>query len=452
MMSFMAWSAWSAVPLVGVAWASLAGWDGDVEKGRVVFEGQGNCLACHTVGEEDRKDARGPDLGGVGGRAAERAAEFGLEGPNAGLRYLIRSVIRPDVDVLEDFNPMPESWLPSGLSDDDIRYLIAYMQSLGGPADAGEISVSEEWLAAKRQEYQRELQIFSFGDPAKGKTLFEQTTGNAPCSKCHMIDGSGIDICPDLTLVNKVQRPGYILESILDSSSFLVRGYKELMIWDDIGVIHVGLVKEEDEETITLITDDEGTTEVLWKDEIEEQAISKVSKMPGNFAELLTAEQVMNLVAFILRHDLLEPSPPAVDDVVDSTGATGANGDEPVAPPSLEVFGRLSADQESYRRAMERGDPRIGARIYAHNCVMCHGTDGTGTGFNAVHLETKPANHTDDRRMSKTDDRLLHGVVTRGGMKTGRSFLMPPWGGKFAEREIWDIVAHLRTLHADLGQ
>ncbi len=98
--------------------------------------------------------------------------------------------------------------------------------------------------------------------------------------------------------------------------------------------------------------------------------------------------------------------------------------------------------------AMERGDPVLGARLYGHYCVMCHGTDGKGTGFNAAYLETKPANHTDDRRMSKTEDRLLHGVVARGGMKTGRSFLMPPWGGTLSERQIWDLVAYLRTLHA----
>lgn len=74
----------------------------------------------------------------------------------------------------------------------------------------------------------------------------------------------------------------------------------------------------------------------------------------------------------------------------------------------------------------------------------------TGTGFNAVNLATKPANHTDDRRMSKTEDLLMHGVITGGGVKTGRSFLMPPWGGNLTERERWDVVAHLRTLHADM--
>ena len=46
----------------------------------------------------------------------------------------------------------------------------------------------------------------------------------------------------------------------------------------------------------------------------------------------------------------------------------------------------------------------------------------------------------------------MHGVITGGGVKTGRSFLMPPWGGNLTERERWDVVAHLRTLHADMSR
>ncbi|MBC8353833.1 MAG: cytochrome c [Planctomycetes bacterium] len=52
--------------------------------------------------------------------------------------------------------------------------------------------------------------------------------------------------------------------------------------------------------------------------------------------------------------------------------------------------------------------------------------------------------------MSKTEDLLLHGVITRGGMQTGRSFLMPPWGGNLTERDRWDLIAHIRTLRTDV--
>jgi len=44
----------------------------------------------------------------------------------------------------------------------------------------------------------------------------------------------------------------------------------------------------------------------------------------------------------------------------------------------------------------------------------------------------------------------VHGIIANDGNKTGRSFLMPPWGGTLSDQDIWDLVAHLRTLHANV--
>ncbi len=421
------------------------------QKGREIFDGTGNCTLCHTVdgggADGGGVDRRGPDLSKIGGLAAGRAELFGLSGAHAGSRYLTRSIIRPSDDVVEGHNPMPESWLPSGLSDDDIRDLVVYLQTLGGEPDPTTIAVPRAWTAAKRQDYGRELELFAFGDPQKGQALFADPKGTAGCIKCHAIDGVGEDVCPDLSSVRRVQRPGYLLQSILDSSAFIVHGYQQLMIWDDAGLLHMGLPTAEDEDTITLVIDDDGNTDVVKRESIDEQRPSDVSRMPGNFGELLTAEQVMDLVAYLLRHDELAAS--------DGSGVTAAVGPgavetDPAAGPSFHVFDAVAKDRELYRMALEHGDPVGGRRLYAHYCVMCHGETGTGDGWNAVNLETKPANHTDDRRLSKTEDRLLHGVVARGGMNTGRSFLMPPWGGTFTDRELWDLVAYIRTLHADV--
>lgn len=421
--------------------------DDAVELGRALFTGKGNCGVCHTIGRDDDK-SRGPDLAGIGGRAAQRAEQFGLEGLDAPARYLVRSIVRPAADVVDGYNRAPESWLPSGLTDDDIVNLVTYLQSLGGQADRQSISLPYEWLAAKRDEYRRELEVFAFGDPAKGKTLFHDAKGKAGCIKCHKIDGVGSTTCPNLTTVNRVQRPSYVLESILNSSEFIVRGYRQIIILDVDGRVHTGLPTKEDEETITLVVDQDGKTEVIRKRDIDEQMVSKVSQMPAGFSEQLTAEQVMNLVAYVTQHREAA-APQVVTNIKPEPDPTSG---ALVAAPSLDVFGPITDAQRLYRTAMERGDPKVGARIYGHYCVMCHGPQGDGTGFNAVNLATKPANHTDDRRMSKTEDLLLHGVISNGGMKTGRSFLMPPWGGTLAQRERWDLIAYIRTLHADVGK
>ena len=493
-----------------------------IRHGQAIFEVKGNCTVCHTIGGNP-DTGRGPDLAGMGIRAEQRAAKFGLTGANAAADYLMRTITHPAEEIVEGYNAMPESWLPSGLTDEDLRDLVLYLQSLGGSPDPTQIVVPKTLLAGKRQEYARELEQFASGDPARGKILFHDANGTAGCIKCHSIDGQGENICPDLSFVNHVQRPGYIRESIVDSSATLVRGYQQLMIWDKKGMMFIGLPKDEDDETITLVIDDQGTTKVVRKDQIDDQLLSEVSIMPGNIADLLSEQEMLDIIAYLLQHDgpvvapvaLTEAAPEAAlpaDETEIPTPTEVANADpetvsppmepadteteaarknanpvgdpatdeqpsndpgerksdsrsEPddpevdensptpaVAPLSFDVFDPKADAFKKYRRAMERGDPVIGGRLYSHYCIMCHGPDGTGTGFNSVNLDTKPANHTDDRRMAKTDDRLLHGVVWRGGTNTGRSVLMPPWGGTLSQRQMWDLVAYLRTLHTDVDR
>ena len=422
---------WAAASLGLTFLAFPAGSDDPIQDGQALFAGKGHCAICHTIGDNS-SDGRGPDLAGIGARAEARAAQFGIAEPDAGDLYLLHSIIRPAAEVVEGYDPMPETWLASGLTDEEIDDLVQYLRSLGGSPEATKSSLPMTWLAAEREEYQRELDTFSFGDRQRGQALFEDATGKAGCIRCHSIDGKGKDIGPDLSLVNRVHRPSYMLESVLDPSAIIVRDYRQLVIWDRNQDLHSGLRKAEDDSSITLLVDDDGNTEVVSKVQIAEQSYAEVSRMPNNFAQLLTAQDLMDVLAYLLGHD------------------RRAEGAESKAPKGQEsaVFGVVTAAMESFRTAMERGDPTLGDRLYAHYCTMCHGAKGDGNGFNAPNLATKPANHTDNRRMSKIEDRLLQGVIARGGMKTGRSVLMPPFGGILSERQTWDLVAYLRTLHA----
>jgi mono/diheme cytochrome c family protein len=94
--------------------------------GLEVMNGKGLCFTCHTVGKKGA--LRFPDLEGVGARAAQRVA--GL----SDLEYLAQSLYDPNAFIVEGFNPgMPViSRPPIGLTDDEIRAVVAYLQSLGG--------------------------------------------------------------------------------------------------------------------------------------------------------------------------------------------------------------------------------------------------------------------------------------------------------------------------------
>jgi mono/diheme cytochrome c family protein len=94
--------------------------------GLEVMNGKGLCFTCHTVGKSGA--LRFPDLDGIGARAATRIP--GMSDTD----YLAQSLYEPDKFIVEGFNPgMPViSKPPIGLSDDEIRAVVAYLQSLGG--------------------------------------------------------------------------------------------------------------------------------------------------------------------------------------------------------------------------------------------------------------------------------------------------------------------------------
>lgn len=95
-----------------------------VEIGREIYEGKGTCQTCHG------STSRYPDLDGVATRAANRIPGMSQ------LEYLAQSLYEPDAYVVEGYNPgMPAMDKPPiGLSDDEIKAVIAYLQTLGGEA------------------------------------------------------------------------------------------------------------------------------------------------------------------------------------------------------------------------------------------------------------------------------------------------------------------------------
>lgn len=99
-----------------------------VEIGQTIFVGKGICVTCHTIGQSGA--LRFPDLDGIANRAATRIPGMGP------LEYLAQSLYEPEAYIVPGFNPgMPQiDKSPIGLSDDEIKAVIAYLETLGGEA------------------------------------------------------------------------------------------------------------------------------------------------------------------------------------------------------------------------------------------------------------------------------------------------------------------------------
>lgn len=97
-----------------------------------------------------------------------------------------------------------------------------------------------------------------------------------------------------------------------------------------------------------------------------------------------------------------------------------------------------------------------GARLYARDCIGCHGAAGRGDGPAALSINSQAeAEHDGHAGMGRavvdfTDlaaqmgapDLLYYGKLVRGGMGTS----MPYWGSIYTEDELWAVVAHLRQF------
>ena len=86
-------------------------------------------------------------------------------------------------------------------------------------------------------------------------------------------------------------------------------------------------------------------------------------------------------------------------------------------------------------------EANVGRGIFQQNCATCHGTHGLGNGPNAIAIAKKPANFS--RPFYKDyDDVTWYWRVSEGVPGTR----MPQWGRLLTQRQIWYLVAFLKTL------
>jgi mono/diheme cytochrome c family protein len=89
---------------------------------------------------------------------------------------------------------------------------------------------------------------------------------------------------------------------------------------------------------------------------------------------------------------------------------------------------------------------RTGQRLFEAYCVICHGREGYGDGFNSYNLEPRPRNLADTTYMNTLSDARLSEMIAEGGRGTGKSVLMPAYGSTLTTSEIQGLVEYIRYL------
>lgn len=91
---------------------------------RVGVEGASPCLVCHVTSEGGAGFSLGPNLAGVGERAAGRVPGLSAEA------YLTQSILAPESYVVPGFRVSMFDEYPAYLTPQDVADLVAYLLTL----------------------------------------------------------------------------------------------------------------------------------------------------------------------------------------------------------------------------------------------------------------------------------------------------------------------------------
>lgn len=140
------------------------------------------------------------------------------------------------------------------------------------------------------------LETLHGGNAARGQALFLERV-DLSCRRCHKVRGQGGDVGPDLSQVAKDKDRRYLLESIVAPSAKIAKNFETLILILDDGTTVSGIVKAQDDDTLTLQTP-QGNLITVEKDRIDEQAAGQ-SAMPQDLVKLLSPRELRDLVEYL---------------------------------------------------------------------------------------------------------------------------------------------------------
>jgi putative heme-binding domain-containing protein len=226
-----------------------------ITKGAVLFRQE--CVFCHGVGA--RGGMRGPDL---------TTGSWNHGGSDADLARTITDGVAGTA--------MP----PNNLKTDEIWQIVSYLRTVQQPPAA------------------------PVGDQARGEALF---FGTARCSTCHIVNGRGGRLGPELTTVGSARSRAYLVESIRQPAKQLtqIRAFGgDSLKYDTVtavtgdGQTIVGVPMNEDTFTVQLMDMSE-RVHSLDKKTLKSFRHENRSLMPAYDASRLPDADLDNLVAYL---------------------------------------------------------------------------------------------------------------------------------------------------------
>jgi cytochrome c oxidase cbb3-type subunit III len=171
-------------------------------------------------------------------------------------------------------NGIPGTDMPAalGMTDQEMLEVAGYVRSLGRTAPT---SIP--------------------GDKAKGAALYK---GKGGCANCHMVNGAGGRLGPDLSQIGAMRSPSNLRTSIVDPNAAMVGGWTMVHVTLKSGTKVNGIRLNEDNFQISL-RDGKGKIQTIAKAETVkiDRDLTK-SSMPS-YEKVFSAEEMTDLIAYL---------------------------------------------------------------------------------------------------------------------------------------------------------
>ncbi len=300
---------------------------GDAEQGHTLFVQ--TCATCHGV-----------DAGGVANNAPSlRESEFIKTAAPSAIAAVIRNG-RPLTDPANRTGKvMPARGGNPFLDEEKIAHLVAFLKNLDSFAaessGSSKPSLSVEEMAANFRPAETVIKKWTIGDFQP----LEIPTGEDPyregmmaflragCHKCHMGSIGSKPLGPTVQQIGaKRYSDGELLQHILQPSAKIDPQFQATLFLTVDGISVTGTVIEETDSEVRLIPDLQKPDEIvtLSIDDIEDSRPATVSPMPEGVADVLTKEEIVNLLSYLKQAGAPAPatlnrwvlSPPPVPEEV----------------------------------------------------------------------------------------------------------------------------------------
>ncbi|MEX0937505.1 MAG: PVC-type heme-binding CxxCH protein [Pirellulales bacterium] len=134
------------------------------------------------------------------------------------------------------------------------------------------------------------------GDARRGREVFFGR--RAACSACHRVGDEGGNVGPNLSKIGEIRTHRDLIEAIAFPSASFARGYESIQIATRDGRIHSGVIARETGEALFLRTAERAEIRIE-RDQVEQLSPSSVSVMPQGMDEVLTPQELADLLAYL---------------------------------------------------------------------------------------------------------------------------------------------------------